>query len=99
MDFDESKDTNHSTFPQALKITTSEILVKKLNLHDQLLVIYYNKYKSSKVFSFEHLCEIAAVYLKTQMKKFIYKFRETNKWDVHQLGERRISYLINLLLT
>jgi hypothetical protein len=90
-----------STFPQSLKITTSEIPGTSLNIYEQLLVIYYNKYKNEELFSFEHLCGIINhnfIARTLLVYRMIKKYRQTNQWDIKQLGERRTRYLIQKLL-
>ena len=96
---DETHRYNLSLFPAPLRISISELLSSDLNLHDQLLVIYYNKFSHESIFSFEHLCKIAGRHLKISCGKLIQKFRRSNQWDLRSIGDRRITFLINTLLS
>lgn len=89
---------NLSSFPDSLKISKSHLISGNFDLHDQLLVIYYNKFKKDRVFSFEHLCGIACETIGISLRKAIAKFRKTGEWNIKAIGDRKILYLMNSLL-
>lgn len=86
------------SYPPTLKISLSEMIEKNLSIYDQLIVIYYNKFKDSEMFSFEHFCDILSLKCKISINSLIKKFKKTENWNIKQLNQRKVTYFINLLL-
>ena len=89
---------NNMDFPSVLKKDLSDLICANYTEEQQLFVIYYNKYKNSRNFSFEHLCRIINHTTDTLVLNLISSYRSTLKWDLKQLNIRTINHVISVLL-
>jgi hypothetical protein len=87
-----------NSYPSALKISISEMINKNLSMNEQLIVIYYNKFKNLESFSFEHFCNILSLECQIPINRLLKQFKKTEIWNINQLNQRQVTYLIDLLL-
>ncbi len=102
--FDESNITEEThkkileLFPSRLKLKLTDILGRERSPHDQLLIIYYNEYNESKLFSFEHLCRVMDDIVDVPINKLIQKYRNTGDWDLSAVPKNKQKYICNHML-
>lgn len=89
---------NIETFPNNLKKEISAIIDTEFTSYDQLLIIYYSKYKNDAQFSFEHLCVIIRNIADIPITRLTTRYRSTYEWNIKSINERIIHYLIEYLL-
>lgn len=102
--FDESNisqqthEFNLDKFPSNFKLSVADLLTFDKTNHDQIMVVYYNDYKSSRLFSFEHLCRIVNDITDIPVNKLIAMYRRTGIWDLSEIPEFKLSYIIGKML-
>jgi hypothetical protein len=89
---------NLNSFPERLKKDTSDIINGKYSNDEQLLIIYYNKYKNDEMFSYEHLCSIITELTKIPVMRMIIRQRANNEWSLKSVNERVINFVMDKLL-
>lgn len=89
---------NLDLFPPRLMVNISEIINGNFDEYDQILIIYYNKYKTSEDFSFEHLCRILTKYSNVSIMRIINSHRINNDWNLKSVNLRIINYVSEKIL-
>lgn len=90
--------SNINTFPDRLKKNNLDIILGNYSNEEKLLIIYYNKYKNNQSFSFEHLCSIINDFTKVPTLQMILRQRSNNAWNIKNLNDRIINFIIDRLL-
>ena len=89
---------NLESFPNRLKISFVDLLITERSPHDQLLIIYYNEYKKSRLFSFEHLCRTMDEIVDIPINRLILKYKNNGDWDLSNVPRNKLKYINNHLL-
>lgn len=90
---------NIESFPNNLKVPMVNLIDNNYKLDEQLFIIYYEKYKNNKLFSFEHLCSLISKTINMPIIRLISNFRSSNVWNVKSINDRRLTFLINYFIT
>lgn len=89
---------NLNSFPENLKKNISSLISLNFAPDEQLLIIYYNKYKCDDQFSFEHLCGLIKRLTGISILRLTNKYKSTGKWNIKSINSRLINYLIEHFL-
>jgi hypothetical protein len=95
---DETFSANLVSFPAVMKIRIIKLIGTERTAHDQMLVIYYNKNKNNRLFSFEHLCSLANDIIDIPINKLISKYRKTGEWDLTDIAKNKLQYIVEEML-
>jgi hypothetical protein len=89
---------SHETFPEHLKMDEHKMLYNKNNIYNEVLKVYYNEYKNTSHFSFDHLCYIINKITGASVNKVLDDYHISKKWNLRRLEKRYIEYVIQYLI-
>jgi hypothetical protein len=85
-----------NSFPNKLKKELNALVGSSHTDDEQLLIIYYNKYKNSTEFSLGHLRNIIETTIGSPLPLII---NTTDAWNIKSINGRIIDFMIQWMLT